>query len=149
MVHFVNSDDEVSDSQSKGQKSVLSGLSFGRNSGLELGWSGGDDQNGYIGLRSTGNHVFDEISVSWSIDDGAVVFFGLEFVQGDVDGDSSLSLGLEFIQNPSVGERSLSHFCGFFSEFLDGSLGNSSALTDQVTGGGTLSRVDMSNDYDV
>jgi hypothetical protein len=46
-------------------------------------------------LRGTGDHVLDEISVTGSVDDGEVVFFGLEFPEGDIDGDSSFSFCFE------------------------------------------------------
>ena len=61
---------------------------------------------------------------------------GLELPEGDIDGDTTFTLGLEFVENPSVFEGTFSHFLGFLLEFLDGSLVNSSALVDQVTGGG-------------
>jgi len=56
-------------------------------------------------LRSSGNHVLDEISMSWGIDDGEVVFGGFEFPEGDIDGDTSFSLGLEFVEHPGIFER--------------------------------------------
>lgn len=59
---------------------MLFGLSFGGNTGLEFSLSGGDHEDGNISLGSSGNHVFDEVSVAWSIDDGAVVLRGVELV---------------------------------------------------------------------
>jgi len=138
-VHFVDGDDHLSDSESVGQKGVFSGLSFGGNSGFEFFGGSGDDQNGDVGLGGSGDHVFDEVSVSRGVDDGAGVFLGVEFVQGDVDGDTSVSLGFEFIQDPSVGEGSLSLGFGFLLVLLNNSGFNSSALDDQVSGGGGFS----------
>ena len=45
-------------------------------------------------MGGTSDHVLDEISVSWGINDGEVVLFSLEFPEGDVNSDSSFSLGL-------------------------------------------------------
>ena len=66
----------------------------------------------------------------------------LELPQGNVDGDTAFSLGLQFVQHPCVLEGSLAHFLCFLLELLDGSLVNSTALVDQMTGGGRLAGVD-------
>jgi len=58
---------------------VFSGLSVFGDTGFEFSVGGGNHQNSDIGLRSSGDHVFNEISVSWGINDGEGVFFGLEF----------------------------------------------------------------------
>ena len=104
---------------------------------------------GNIGLRSSGDHVLDEITMSGGINHGEEMALGLELPQSDIDGDTSLSFGLKFVKNPSVLERSLTHFFGFLLELLDGSLINTTALVDQVTSGGGLSGVDMTNDDQV
>lgn len=38
--------------------------------GFELTLSGGDDEEGNIGLRGTSDHVLDEVTVAWGVDDG-------------------------------------------------------------------------------
>jgi len=96
-------------------------------------------------LGSTGNYVLDEVSVSWGINDCAVVLGCLELPEGDINRDSSFSLGLEVVEHPGEFESTLTHLVGLFLELLDGSLINSSELVDQVNGVGGLSRVDMSN----
>jgi len=83
---------------------VLSGLSIFGNSGFKFSSGGSNHKNGNIGLRSSGNHVFDEISMSGSINDGETEFFGLKFPEGNIDGDSSFSFSLKFVQYPSVFE---------------------------------------------
>ncbi|KAF1748388.1 hypothetical protein GCK72_024855 [Caenorhabditis remanei] len=87
--------------------------------------------------------------MSWGIDDGDVVLGSLELPEGNIDGDTTFTLGLQLVENPGVLERSLSHFLSFLLELLDGSLVNSSALVDQVSSGGGLSGVDMSDDNNV
>ena len=62
---------------------------------------------------------------------------------------TSLTLGLQFIKNPGVLEGSLARLGGFLLELLDGSLVDTSALVDQVTGGGGLAGVDVTDDDDV
>lgn len=104
-VHLVAGDDELPDTEGERQKSVLSGLTVLRDTGLELSNTGGDNENGAVGLGSSGNHVLDEISVSRGVNDGDLVLGGLELPEGNVDGDTTLSLGLEFVKNPCVLER--------------------------------------------
>jgi hypothetical protein len=58
---------------------VFSGLSFFGNSGFEFSGGGSNHEDTDIGLRGSGNHVFDEISMSGSIDDGEAIFVSLEF----------------------------------------------------------------------
>ena len=133
----------------EGKKSVLSSLSLLGPSRFEFtGW-GGDHEDGNIGLGGTGDHVLDEISVSWGINDGEDGLLGLELPESDINGDTSFSLGLELIEDPSVLERRFSHLIGFLLELLDGSLINTTALVDQMTGGGGLAGVDMTNNDEV
>ena len=148
-VHLVAADDHLLDTHGESKKSVLSGLTFLGPSRLELTRWGGNHKNGDIGLGGTGDHVLDEVSVSWGIDDGEDRLGGLELPEGDIDGDTSLSLGLKLVKYPGVLERSLTHFFGFLLELSNGSLINTTALVDQVTSGGGLSGVDMTNDDQV
>ena len=149
VVHLVDGDDHLLDTQSLGEESVLSGLSFLGDTGFELTSLGGDDQHGAIGLGSSGDHVLDEISVTWSIDDGVVVGLGLELGEGDVDSDTSISLGLEVVKGPGESERSLTDQVGLLSELVKGSLVDTTAKVDQVTGSGGLSGIDVSDDDEV
>ncbi|KAF1761686.1 hypothetical protein GCK72_009942 [Caenorhabditis remanei] len=103
--------------------------------------------------------------MSWGINDGDVVLSSLELPESDIDGDTTFTLGLQLVEDPSVLERSLTHLekmditlrigkiisylLSLLLEFLDGSLVDSSALVDQVSGGSGLSGVDVSNDDDV
>jgi len=47
-----------------------------------------------IGLRSSRDHVLDEITVARSVNDGDIVFGSLKLPQSDIDGDTTLTLGL-------------------------------------------------------
>merc|ERR1712002_618465 len=148
-VHLVDTDDELLDAQGVSKEGVLTGLTILGDTGLEFTGSGGDDQHTAIGLRSTSDHVLDEIPVSGSVDDGDVELLGLELPQGDIDGDTTLTLGLQLVQHPGVLEGTLAHLLGFLLELLDGTLVDTAAFVDQVTGGGGLARVDVANDHNV
>ena len=128
---------------------MLSGLTILGDTSFEFTDTGGDDQDGAIGLGSTSDHVLDEISVTGSVNNGDVVSGGLELPQGDVDGDTSLSLGLELVKNPCVLEGGLAQFGGFLLELFNGSLVDTTTLVDQVTGGGGLSGIDVADNDDV
>lgn len=101
-VHLVDGDNELSDTEGEGKKSVLTSLAILGDTSLELTSAGGDDENGAISLGSTSDHVLDEITMAGSIDDGDHVLGGLELPEGDIDGDTTLTLGLEFVQNPGI-----------------------------------------------
>lgn len=124
---------------------MLAGLAVLRDTSLELTSTGGDNQHGAVGLRRTSDHVLDEIPVSGSIDDGHVVLGSLELPQRDIDGDTTLALSLQFVQNPGVLEGALTHFLGLLLELLDGTLVDTTAFVDQVTGGRGLAGVDVSD----
>jgi len=145
-VHLVAADDHLLDSHGEGEKSVFSGLSFFGPSGLEFSRWGSDHEDGDISLGGTSDHVLDEISMSWGINDGEDGGGGLEFPESDINGDTSFSLGLEFIENPSVLEGGFTHLFSFFLELGNGSLINTTALVDKMTSGSGFSRVDVTDD---
>lgn len=60
-------------------------------------------------LRSSSDHVFDEITMSRRIDDCDVIFFSLKLPERDVDGDATLTLRLQLVQNPGVLEGTFPH----------------------------------------
>merc|ERR1712012_219223 len=135
-VHLVTGHDKLLDSEGVGEQSVLPGLTILGDSSLELSSSRGDDQHSAISLRSSSDHVLDEVTMSRSIDDGHVVLRSLKLPESDVNGDTSLTLSLQFVKNPGVLEGSLARLGRLLLELLDGSLVDTSALVDQVTSGG-------------
>jgi len=149
LIHLVDGDDHLTDTEGEGKKGVLTGLSRLGNTGLELSSGGGNDQHGGISLGSSSDHVLDEVTMSGGINDGDIVLGSLELPEGNVDGDTTLTLGLEFVQHPGVLERSLAHLSGLLLELLDGSLVDTTALVDQVTGGGGLTGIHVSNNDNV
>ena len=149
LVHLVEADDHLLDTKGEGEQGVLTGLSFLGDTSLELTLGGGDHEDGAISLGGTGDHVLDEISVSGGINDGEVVLGSFELPEGDIDGDTSLALRLKLVHDPGVLEGGLAHIGGFLLELLNSSLVNTTALVDQVTSGGGLAGVDVSNDDQV
>mmetsp|Transcript_6941 Transcript_6941/g.10375 ORF Transcript_6941/g.10375 Transcript_6941/m.10375 type:complete len:269 (-) Transcript_6941:40-846(-) len=145
VVHLVTGDNHLLHTEGEGQQGVLTGLSILGDTSLESSLGRINDENGNISLRSSGNHVLDEITVSGGINNSEGVLGGLELPEGDIDGDTTLALGLKVIQHPGILERSLSELGGLLLELLDGTLVNTSALVDQVTSGGRLSGIDVTD----
>ena len=100
-------------------------------------------------LGGTSDHVLDEITMSGGINDGHIVLRGLELPESDVDGDTTLTLGLQLVQHPGVLEGALAGLLGLLLELLDGPLVNATALVDQMTSGGRLAGVDVTDDDNV
>lgn len=63
-VHLVDGDDELLDTEGVGEESVLTGLAVLGDTSLKLTSTGGNDENGAVGLGSTSDHVLDEITVT-------------------------------------------------------------------------------------
>jgi hypothetical protein len=129
-VHLVDGNDELLDTEGVGEQSVLTGLSVLGDTSLELTSTGGNDENGAIGLGGTSDHVLDEITVTRGIwqglakargthkagqhtDNGDVVLGSLELPERNVDGDTTFTLGLQFVKDPCVLEGTLAEFGGF------------------------------------
>jgi len=149
VIHLVHADNDLLDTQGEGKHGVLAGLASLGPASLELTSTRGNHQDGAVSLRGAGNHVLDEVTVARGIDDGEVVLLGLELPQGDIDGDTTLALGLELVQHPGVLERALADVVGLLLELLNGTLVDTTALVDQVAGGGRLAGIDVSNDDQV
>lgn len=66
-VHLVDGDDELLDTQSVGEQSVLTGLAILGDTSLELTSTGSNDENGAVGLGSTSDHVLDEVTVTGGV----------------------------------------------------------------------------------
>lgn len=112
-VHLVDGDDELLHTEGVGEESVLTGLAILGDTSLELTSTGGNDENGAIGLGSTSNHVLDEITMAGGINDGDIVLGGLELPEGNIDGDTTLTLGLQLVKNPGILERALAELSSF------------------------------------
>jgi hypothetical protein len=147
-VHLVDGDDELTHTKGVGEQGVLTSLAILGDTSLELTSTGSDNENSAVGLGSTSDHVLDEITVTGSINDGDIVLGSLELPESDINSDTTLTLSLQLVEDPSVLERTLAELGGFLLELLDGTLVDTTALVDQVTGGGRLAGVDVAdNDH--
>jgi len=77
-VHLVDSNNKLSNTKSESQKSVLTGLTVLRDTSFEFTGTTSNNQNSTISLGSTSDHILDEISVTWSINNGNVVLWSFK-----------------------------------------------------------------------
>jgi len=145
VVHLVDAANHLLDTQGKAQQGVFASLTSLGPTGFKLTNTRGNHENGNIGLRGTSDHVLDEVTVTRGINDGEVVLLGFKLPQGDINGDTTFTFSLELVQNPGILERSFTHFGGFCFELFNGTLVNTTALEDQVTGGGGLTGIDVTD----
>jgi len=148
-VHLVDGNDELLDTKSVGEKSVLTSLAIFGDTSLELTSTSGNDENGAISLGGTSDHVLDEITMAGGINDGDIVLRSLELPESNVDGDTTFTLSLQFVKNPGILEGTLAQLGSFLLELLDSTLVNSTAFVDQVTCGGGFAGIDVADNDDV
>jgi len=144
-VHLVEGDDHLLHTKGEGKKGVLLGLAFSCPSTFEATRGRVDDKDSNISLGGSSDHVLDEISVSWGIDDSESEFRRLELPEGDIDGDTTFTLGLEVVKHPSVLEGGLAHLGSFLLVLLNGTFVNATAFVDQVSSSCGLAGVDVAN----
>merc|ERR1711967_145457 len=97
VVHLVDADDPLLDTEQVDETGVLTGLTLDLTSGtvalgdslLEATLISGDHEKSDIGLAGTGNHVLDEVTVARGIDDGVVVLLGEELLGRARDGHTT------------------------------------------------------------
>ena len=68
-VHLVDGDDELTHTEGEGEEGVLAGLAVLGDTSLKLTGTTGDDEDGAVSLRGTGDHVLDEVTVTGGVDD--------------------------------------------------------------------------------
>jgi len=135
-VHLVDSNNELLDTKSVGKQSMLTSLTILGDTSLELTSTSSNDENGAISLGSSSDHVLDEITMSWGINDGDIVLWGFKLPEGNINSDTTLTLSLEFVKHPRILEGSLAEFGSFLLELLNRTLIDSTALVDQMAGSG-------------
>jgi len=132
-VHLVDSNDELTDTQGEGKKSVFTSLTILGDTSFEFTSTTGNNKNSTISLRSTSNHVLDEITMTGSINNGDVELGGFELPESNINGDTSFTFSLKLIEDPGVLERTLTEFSSFLLELFDSTLINTTTLVNQVT----------------
>ena len=92
---------------------MLTSLAILGDTGFEFTSTSSNDENSAVGLGGTSDHVLDEITVTWGVDDSDIVLGSLELPESDIDGDTTLTLGFELVQDPGILEGTLAEFSSF------------------------------------
>ena len=93
---------------------------------------------GHICLGGTGDHILDEIAVTWSINDNEMPFLGVELLCGACNGHISLTLLFLAIHVESKCELRLAQTICLSLQLLQLAFGDATELEDQTTCGGGL-----------
>merc|ERR1719454_1096553 len=149
-IHLVYSNHELFHTKKVDEHRVLTGLTLDFTSlGVTLGNGGGkvtisrNHQTCNIGLRGTGDHILDEISVSRSINDSVVIGICEEFFGCARNGYTTVTFFLLPVHVEGERERFLVLNLGFFSQFFHLSLSDTLKFEDEATGGGRLAGIDV------
>mmetsp|Transcript_81691 Transcript_81691/g.218669 ORF Transcript_81691/g.218669 Transcript_81691/m.218669 type:complete len:492 (+) Transcript_81691:45-1520(+) len=154
-IHLVHSDDDLLHSQQVDQAGVLPGLSLDLSSLVVALLDSNDEvtigrnhDQGHVGLRSSGNHVLDEIAVARGVNDSVVPLLGVEFLRGAGDSHTALTLLLLPIHEESEGEAALSQSIGLLAKLVQLTLRKTTQLEQQMACRCGLARIDMTTNHD-
>ena len=128
---------------------MLMGLPVLGDTGFKFTNTSSNNQDSTVSLGWACNHVFDEVSVSWGINDGNIALAGLKFPQGDINGDTTLTFSFQFVQDAGIFEGALSHLSSLLLELLNCSLVDPATVVDQMASRGRLPWIYVPNDNDV
>ena len=94
-IHLVDTNDQLLDTKGEGQEGVFTGLTVLGDTSFEFTDTSGNNEDSAIGLGGTGNHVLDEITVTWGVNDGDIVLVGFELPESNIDGDTTFTFSLK------------------------------------------------------
>merc|ERR1719213_238694 len=99
-----------------------------------------------VRLRSTRDHVLDEVAVPRGIDDRVGPLVREELLRRARDGHTALALLLLAVHVEGESEGRLAEAVGLSLELLHLTLGDTTELEEEAAGGGRLARVDVAAD---
>merc|ERR550532_2478370 len=110
-VHLVHTDADLFHTEQIDQTGVLPGLALdfsslvvalgNRCSEIPIRW---DHDECHVSLRRAGDHVFDEVTVAWRVNDGIVPLIGVELLGGAGNSHTALALLLLAVHVESEGK---------------------------------------------
>ncbi len=139
-VHLVDDDDQLPDAQQMDQIAVPARL-------LAHALGCVNHQDGGIGLRSTGNHVAQELGVARRVDQHEVPRISAEADLTSVDGDALITLGLQGVKQERPLERHAATGTDGF-QMIELAIGQAAGLVQQASDQGRLAVIDRAEDHD-
>merc|ERR1719197_739905 len=153
-VHLVHANDELLHAKQVDEARVLAGLTLDL-AGLVVATLDRrhevtvrrhhDDRN--VGLRRTGDHVLDEVTVTRGIDDGVVPLLREELLRRARDRHTTLTLLLLAVHEESEREGTLAQTLSLLLQLLELTLRQTAELEQQTTGRRGLATVDVAADH--
>ena len=132
--------------QSESQKDMLTGLSFHGDTGFKFTSTSSNNQDSTSSLGCACNHVFDEVSVSWDINDGHIVFAGSQISTGRYQWWYHTHVQLSVCPRPRHTWRSPFPSQQLPSRTFNCFLVNPTTFVDQMASHGRLPWIYMSSD---
>merc|ERR1711957_487812 len=153
-VHLVHTDHDLLHTQQVDQTRVLARLTLNlaclvialgnRSREIAIGWH---HDTCHVGLRCTSDHVLDEVTMAWGIDDRVVPLLSVELLRRARDRHAALTLLLLTVHEERKGEGPLAESLGLRLQLLQLSFRQAAKLENQAASSGALSTVDMTTDH--
>lgn len=147
LVHLVDNNDELLDSETFGQVDMLAGLSFTLKSCFKLTLTGRDDQSTKVSERCTHNHIRHVVLVTRSVEYSALLGLCVEEGATHFNG---FTLGLLFVRvvhHVSEPPRVTAQLLGLYLVLFNRLLINDTHLQHKVTANSGFSSINMPDEY--
>merc|ERR1719189_323358 len=153
IVHFVDSNNDLFDSQKMAQSCMLTGLTLDlsllvvsfSDRCLETTFVRGNHQQSDISLSCSRNHVLNEITMTGCINDGVMIRIGEELSSAALDGHTTSSLIFSFVHEKCKEKRFFSQFLSLLLQFSQISIAHTAQFEQQTSGGGGFTGIDMTH----
>ena len=149
VIHLVDGDNDLLDAECEGKKCVFTCLALFSDTGFETTECGVDDKDSSISLGCACDHVLDEVTVSWGINDCEGELLAFELPEGDIDCDTTLTFSLEGVHNEGVLEGGLAELFSFLFDGSKFTLIETAALVDEVACCCGLTCIDVSDNDNI
>lgn len=149
VIHLVDANDELGDAEGGGEDGVFDGLAAAADASFELALASRDDEDSGVGLGGAGDHVFNEVAMAGSVDDGVVIFLGHELIEGDVDGKAAFAFFFQAIEGPGEFEGAFAYLFGLLFELFEFPFIKGPGDIEDVAHHGGFAMVDVANDNQI
>jgi len=153
-VHLVDTDAKLLDTKKVDETAMLAGLALNlaklvvtlldRRGEVTIGR---DHEKSNISLGGTGDHVLDEITMAWGINDGVMVGLGVELLGSARNRDTTGTFFLRLVHVEGESKGILAKSLGLILELLHLTLRDASKLEDETASRGRLTGIDVTTDH--
>ena len=97
IIHLIDTANHLLDTKSVSKKSMFTSLTILTITSFEFTSTSSNNQNSNISLRSTSNHILNEITVTRSINNSEEILFSLELPKRNINGNTTFTFSLHLI----------------------------------------------------